>query len=297
MKCLIEEGFNRYLDNDLDEAEREEFVAHIASCRSCGERLNEMEHLEHRIREGIVGSRLRAERADSGQVFACPSGPDLLGYLDHQLPPPDMKAMERHLGDCDNCIGQLRILSRLKTTLRQQDLESVPPELKDMVLRGWQQETPEREERPQSGLAFRLAIRLVTTGLEILRDSIVPPDMELNLVASPAFNGAFRSVENAPESERNEVLVAKKQVADKDLQIELVIRKESDQQVSLAVQLSKGGSPFSEARVSLFKDRSLFHSKKTDSNGHVEFASVPAGEYVLKISSELIQWPIEIRDH
>jgi hypothetical protein len=32
MKCLNEEDFGKYLDNELDSVEREEIIAHLASC-------------------------------------------------------------------------------------------------------------------------------------------------------------------------------------------------------------------------------------------------------------------------
>jgi hypothetical protein len=298
MKCLDEEDFSRYLDGEFDDAEREGFSAHIAFCRSCRERLNDMEHAEHRIREAFAGRGLKAQTVDTVKASPCPSEQDLLGYLAHGLSLQETEGIERHLKDCDLCIGHLSILSKIKMSLGLlKEIEPVPQELKDTVLRGWQRGGPEREERVQKESPLRLAIRIAATGLEILRASIVPQDMELDLVSSPAFAGNFRSEENASQSVGSEVIVAKKQIVDKDLNVELVIRKESDQQVSLVVKLLKGELPFSDARVSLLKDRLLFHSKKTGSKGDVEFTSIPPGDYVLKIPSELIQWPIEIKDH
>jgi anti-sigma factor RsiW len=297
MKCLNEEDFGKYLDNELDSVEREEIIAHLASCQSCRERLDEMELLEANLQECLVGRPLVPEAGQTINTSSCPSQEDLLAYLTHELPTRHTTEIERHLKGCDSCIEHLNLLARIHVSLRQQILEPVPEELKDTVFQRWQQAATERGEREHKQSSFKLVIRLITTGFEILRDSIVPSDVELNLLSSPALAGAFRSAEEVPLSAKTEVFVAKKQIADSDFQVKLEMRKESDQLVTVMVTLSKAETPFSDARVSLMKDNLLFHSKKTGSRGDVEFANIPPGQYVLKISSELIQWPIEIKDH
>ncbi|MDD3471292.1 MAG: zf-HC2 domain-containing protein [Syntrophaceae bacterium] len=296
MKCLMEEDFSRYFDNECDDSELKAFIAHLDSCRFCRERLSEMEGLERRFFKSIMESRTELQRSAGPNMGHCPSEKSLLTYLHHESSLQEKERIECHLNDCDACIGRLRLLSKIHASLLPEDMEPVPEELKGGVLQKWQQHEIQREDQTRNESLLRLAIRIVATGLEILSSSIVPSDMEFTRIVSATSGAAFRSVEDAAPFPESEVLVAKKQIIDKDLHIALMIRKESDQLVSLGVKLSKGETPFSDTRVSLLKDRLLFHSKKSGSSGDVEFRNIPPGVYILKIPSELIQWPIEITD-
>lgn len=296
MNCLDDADLARYLDNEVSNGERAEYGTHLDSCGSCRLRLAESLESEGMLRRCLAG--FSAGAADRRREMTCdwPSREHLVLYLRKGLSAEEAEGVERHLQVCDGCMAQLKMLAAIERRSASTPLKTVPEELVKRVQQGWGEAPGGGADQSPAKSAIRLIVGLVAGGLEVLRESLIPPGFTITPLGGAIPAHAFRSPGDEAPPERVEALLLEKRSEGSDVKVELTIRKQGDDRIGLALGLSRNGEPMANVRVSLFKDRHvLLESRKTGPSGFADFTILQPGSYLLRISSEAIEWPIEIR--
>lgn len=295
MKCLDDEELTRYINDEVSKDERMRFEGHLDSCQFCRYRLDE--NLESERMLGRYAADFPEGSADRYPTSPCkwPSPEHLLLYLKRVLPADDADKVEHHLQVCDACLEHLNLLARIERRSATTALQTVPENLVHIVQKAWQESSDRKRAEPKSEVV-RLIIGLVERGLEVLRGSIIPSNLIITPVPAAIPAHAFRSSDEQATPDQIEALHFKKHSEGREVKVELTIQKKKDDRITLIVKLSKNADPLTNVRVSLLKDHDvLLESRKTELDGHAEFTILQPGSYLLRILSETIEWPIEIR--
>lgn len=115
MKCADwESRLGRFLDGSLETLERQEWLAHAASCHDCGQLLRLVEHDHPLSRPSAFVNEVLT--MTSGQV--CESAQERLWEAAaNRLGVDDRELLSRHLEECEDCQGLLSAMGGLQEVL------------------------------------------------------------------------------------------------------------------------------------------------------------------------------------
>ena len=221
----------------------------------------------------------------------CPDKYSLFQYFNGDFPAQDVLSIEDHLGECDACLLKIQEFTLIQSRLDAAPELDVPQEFIEKAEEIWKKaETDPSVENP--GVIGRLVVQLVKSGFQVLKESILPDATEINW--RPLLEPAHVFRESGAGKSPLELLL-EQELRSQNILLSLSLIREAHESVQLRVNLKESGKSLPDTRVSLKKNGSILHSKKTDSEGAVTFLQIHPGTYMVQIPARKIEWTIDIR--
>jgi hypothetical protein len=233
------------------------------------------------VEEHAMKSLVKTQCSDRYRLFQ---------YFIGDLNAQDSRSIENHLAECDECLLKIQEFALIQSRLNAVPDSIVPEELIEQVSGQWKKS--EADEPVIARAIPLLVVQFVRNGLQVLKESILPVDMEIRLrpLAEPAH--FFR--ENGA-SEGSLELLLEQEIQKQNILLSLSLIREPHESVRLRVHLKESNKSLPKTRVSLKQNGSILHSKKTSSEGMVTFFELHPGSYTVQVPSRKIEWTIEIR--
>jgi anti-sigma factor RsiW len=259
-----------YLDGELDQEQNDGIKLHLQNCPLCSAHIERLQATETLLIKhmGEPLNPISVTMKDN-----CLSPDMLTAYLHDLLRLEEKKYAEAHLDGCNACVVELSALTKSKMELERTPNSPVPAALRSRIEALWAKD--QKNEEP----IFRLAVRLVKDGLEVLRDSLVPSSVVIQEMFSPV--GAYRSGEKS--SSPSGVLL-KRSLPGIEVTVILEWRSNTQAQLRTKVEDDRHQAVVGK-RVFLRRNETLVFSDKTSADGVVVVPDLEIGSYELGIVS------------
>ena len=259
-----------YLDGELDQEQNSGVKLHLQNCSLCSAHIERLQETDTLL-INHMGEALKPISATMKDD--CLSPEVLTAYLHDLLRLEEKQSVEAHLDGCNACVAELSALTKSEMELEWRANDPVPAALRSRVEALWAKD--QTKEEP----IFRLAVRLLKDGLEVLRDSLVPSPVAIQELFSPV--GAYRSGE---KSSLPSGVLLKKSLPGIELTVILEWRSNTQAQLRTKVEDDRHQAVAGK-RVFLRRNETLVFSDKTNADGVVVVSDLEIGSYELGIVS------------
>jgi anti-sigma factor RsiW len=259
-----------YLDGELDQEQNSGVKLHLQNCPSCSAHIERL-----KATDTLLINHMGEPRNPTSATMKdnCLSPDVLTAYLHDVLSLEERKSAEAHLDGCNACVAELSALTKSEMELERRPNDPVPAVLRSRVEALWAKD--QKNEEP----IFRLAVRLLKDGLEVLRDSLVPSSVAIQEMFSPV--GAYRSAEK-PSSPSGVLL--KRSLPGIEVTVILEWRSNTQAQLRTKVEDDRHQAVVGK-RVFLRRNETLVFSDRTSADGVVVVPDLEIGSYELGIST------------
>jgi len=259
-----------YLDGELDQEQNSGIKLHLQNCPLCSAHIERLQATETLVIKHM-GEPLNPTSVTMKDN--CLSPDVLTAYLHDLLRLEEKKSAEAHLDGCDACVAELSALTKSEMVLERRPNSPVPAALRNRIETLWAKD--QKNEEP----IFRVVVRLLKDGLEVLRETLVPSSVAIQEMFSPV--GAYRSAE---KSSSPSGLLMKKSLPGIELTVILEWRSNSQAQLRTKIEDDRHQAVAGK-RVSLRRNDTLVFSDKTSTDGVVVVPDLEIGSYELGIAS------------
>ncbi len=257
-----------FFDGELEKDQNQRVQFHAQSCSACADRLKRFDAVDQLL-VGHLGEAMTT--SNSSRRADCVTPEVMTSYFHDLLSGEEKKQVEAHLDLCDDCLSEFASLAKAEMRMEQSKTEPLPNALRERVKAFWTKE--ERAKEP----ILRLAVRLASEGLEIIRDSLFPHEVSMQEVFAPA--GVYRAT---PKSSLPSGVLLKRDLP--GIQLSVLLEWEKADRAGLRIKIANEKSnPVAGQRVLLRQEKVFLCSERTDADGAVTITNLEPGVYQLGI--------------
>ncbi|MBM4137591.1 MAG: hypothetical protein FJ241_12290 [Nitrospira sp.] len=263
-KCPEKELLEKFIGNELSEEMNEKIFSHVEVCDKCKDTVLCLITKERNLLQSLSKS-VSSRKKEILPSKSCLSKAAILAYATDCLDDKQLKLIESHIEKCDKCLTELMELQKKLSLPSEVELEM-------SVLRKKTKETVESED------ILEIFLKIKGHILDLVRHT----GELLHLKPLGAVRGK--------EPEKEGTFVIRKDLKDKDLSIEITIKKELNESGnSITISMMKlSTEEFISGIDVLLSGMVLLIQGKTNEHGAIEFQGIPAGNYEIKTNYGII---------
>ena len=265
-KCPEKELLEQFIDYGLTEEMNEKILTHLSLCNKCRDTIRCLLTEDEKLIKELLTEPVTQER----KALPLPehlSSWAILAYTNECLNEDQLKLVESHLEKCDNCMFELVRIQRLANSLAALGLDMANLKVSKDAL-----------SNKESGV-LEIIMEAKDNILELIEHTgeLLSLTPQLSAVRGKAY-------------EAEDAIVIRKDFKEKDLSIEITIKKElTETEGFIRLSALKLSNEYFLSGMDIFlSGKNIQQYGRTNEHGIVEFSGIKKGRYDIKVAEEKV---------